>query len=171
MKLRTILNEIGDSAKVYDYDKSSIPKIQDTSDDSDDYPIYFRTDKNTEYKVTIFTVIADDNRFGVEVYFRTNDLRGRGSYSDQTNRYELFSVMATISDIVLNTVKKNRGKINFIQFSPTKTENDKDATPVDETQRGKLYMTYVKSKLSAAGIDYSYSAKGDKIFINILGTN
>ena len=79
--------------------------------------------------------------------------------------------MATISDIVLNTLKKNPGKIKFIQFSPTKTENDKSSTPADETQRAKLYLAYVKSKLSSAGIDYSHSVKGDKIFINILGTN
>ena len=79
--------------------------------------------------------------------------------------------MATISDIVLNTLKKNPGKIKFIQFSPTKTENDKSSTPADETQRAKLYLAYVKSKLSSAGIDYSHSVKGEHIFTLFLLTN
>lgn len=165
MKLRTILNEIGDSAKVYDYDKYSLPQISDKSRDGNYYKIKFSTNKGTDYLVQMFVWFDDDDRLGLEVDFKT--IGGDQSYYSQTNKYEMFSVMATISDMVVNTIKDNLGKIKFIRFSPTKTENDRYTTPLDQTQRGKLYMAYVKSKFSDAGIDYSYSVKGDEIIIDI----
>ena len=167
MKLRTILNEIGDSIKVYDYDKYSLPQIGDKARDGNVYKVNFVTDKGTKYIVQMFVRFVGRNELGIEVEFKTAE-DGYDAYSTQTNRYEVFSVMATISDILLNTLKDNSDKIKFIEFSPTKTENDRYTTPADKTQRGKLYLAYVKSKLSTEGIPYKVQSDGETVIIKLF---
>lgn len=167
MKLRAILNEIGDSIKVYDYDKYSLPQITDKSRDGNRYIVNFTTDKGTKYIVQMFVRSGPRDSLGFEIEFRTAE-DGYDAYSTQTNRYEVFSVMATISDILLNTLKDNSDKIKFIEFSPTKTENDRYTTPADKTQRGKLYLAYVKSKLSSEGIPYKVQSDGETVIIKLF---
>ena len=134
IKFIDILNEIGEgNANSYPYtslyfDASGIFK--------------FITDSNLKYKLTLSIKI---NALEIEFGIDTGNLNDHS----ETNRGELFKVMATIFKIVFNYVK-DHSEIKYIRWNPKQKENRLDN--IKPNQRDELYKKYILKYIPNAKI-------------------
>lgn len=142
MKLRPIyeqiISEIGDSSsKIFPYSTAQLPAWSKSDmTGSETSTISFKTDQDTDYEVYLQ---CDDGWMQVDFKIKGND------YNHISNKYELFSVMSTITDIVKRMIILNP-TLNGIQFKPANKGGA--AGTDDKNQREKLYKVFAEKTLS-----------------------
>jgi hypothetical protein len=147
-----LLQEIGDASKA---PYSPIDTISDTDDEreygfstsEDPSGIRYQVNVVTFYRGPMDPVIA-------RVNFGTITDDGDINYDTQTNKNDIYRVMATIVSIVKRDLKSNHADI--IEFSPTKRtvkQNSKRAkagiqvdTDLMNNARTQLYLRYIKGQ-------------------------
>tara|TARA_R100001480_G_scaffold29252_10_gene39760 strand:+ start:944 stop:1459 length:516 start_codon:yes stop_codon:yes gene_type:complete len=138
-----LILEIGDGgSKPYKYKltrSDSGPYFKDY------YMIYeFVTDLGTRYEV-MFEIDEDFSKDGewqiMKIEFGVVDVKGL-DYSVETNKGELFRVMATIVDITKKILKK-RKNIKTLTFTGAKTKKGSK----DDQRRNNLYMAYIRRNI------------------------
>ena len=139
LKNNPLLVEIGDGgSKPYNYTLAR-------EDVDEDFGFYFRlyefvTDLGTHYEVS-FEIEEDFSKDEpwefMNIEFGVNEKDGGGvSYKVETNKGEVFRVMATIVDITKNILKERR-RIKTLTFSSSKKDED-------DQRRNNLYMAYIR---------------------------
>jgi len=139
LKNNPLLVEIGDGgSKPYNYTLAR-------EDVDEDFGFYFRlyefvTDLGTHYEV-MFEIEEDFSKDEpwefMNIEFGVNEKDGGGvSYKVETNKGEVFRVMATIVDITKNILKERR-RIKTLTFSSSKKDED-------DQRRNNLYMAYIR---------------------------
>lgn len=145
MKLKQILKEIGDStSKIYKYNESQLPnwsKVDMEYGVAGDN-VQFITDSGIKYEVNFE---CTDN-------IMRSDFRVIGQpITFQPNKGELYSVMATITDMNLKILKKYPNIVG-IEYKPAKTKDNNDGI-----QRDKLYKIYISKQLQKIGKSVEFS--------------
>ena len=139
LKNNPLLVEIGDGgSKPYNYTLAR-------EDVDEDFGFYFRlyefvTDLGTHYEVS-FEIEEDFSKDEpwefMNIEFGVDKKDGGGvSYKVETNKGEVFRVMATIVDITKNILKERR-RIKTLTFSSSKKDED-------DQRRNNLYMAYIR---------------------------
>ena len=139
IKLTNILLEIGEgTAKPYKY---KLTRTESDPDFGDYFRLYeFVTDLGTHYEVT-FEIEEDFSKDEpwefMNIEFGVDEKDGGGvSYKVETNKGEVFRVMATIVDIT-KKILKERENIKQLTFTGSKKDED-------DNRRNNLYMAYIK---------------------------
>jgi hypothetical protein len=139
IKLKNILLEIGEgTAKPYKY---KLTRTESDPDFGDYFRLYeFVTDLGTHYEV-MFEIEEDYSKDEpwefMNIEFGVDEKDGGGvSYKVETNKGEVFRVMATIVDIT-KSILKERKNIKQLTFSGSKKNED-------DNRRNNLYMAYIK---------------------------
>ena len=142
IKLKNILLEIGEgTAKPYKY---KLTRTESTPGFGDYFKLYeFVTDLGTYYEVS-FEIEEDFSKDEpwefMNIEFGVDEKDGEGvDYNGETNKGELFRVMATIVEIT-KEILKERKNIKTLTFSGAKKD-------VDDNRRNKLYMAYIKKHI------------------------
>jgi hypothetical protein len=142
IKLKNILLEIGEgTAKPYKY---KLTRTESDPDFGDYFRLYeFVTDLGTHYEV-MFEIEEDFSKDEpwefMNIEFGVDEKDGGGvDYKVETNRGEVFRVMATIVDIT-KSILKERKNIKTLTFSGAKKDED-------DNRRNKLYMAYIKKHI------------------------
>ena len=151
--LKEIINEIGDGgSKPYKY---KLTRTESNPDFGDYFRLYeFVTDLGTHYEVT-FEIEEDYSKDEpwefMNIEFGVDEKDGGGvSYKVETNKGEVFRVMATIVDIT-KKILKERKNIKTLTFSGTKKDED-------DNRRNNLYMAYIKKHIpNIKNIDVGFS--------------
>ena len=145
--LYDVISEIGEgTAKPYNY------KL--TREEGDDMLYEFVTDLGTHYEVT-FEIEEDFSKDEpwefMNIEFGVDEKDGGGvDYKVETNKGELFRVMATIVAIT-KEILKERKNIKTLTFSGAKKDED-------DNRRNKLYMAYIKKHIpNVKNIDVGWS--------------
>ena len=112
----------------------------------------FTTDKGTQYEVEIeFQLYPSEDPFQlqVEINFWTSNKGDRNKEMELTNKHELFSVMATVTDICLHWVNlwDKHFYMKGIHIEPKREEDDYGIDPTD-SRRGRIYLQYIRKQLS-----------------------
>jgi hypothetical protein len=134
--LYDVISEIGEgTAKPYNY------KL--TREEGDDMLYEFVTDLGTHYEVT-FEIEEDFSKDEpwefMNIEFGVDEKDGGGvSHNIETNKGELFRVMATIVDIT-KKILKERENIKTLTFSGSKKYED-------DNRRNNLYMAYIRKNI------------------------
>jgi len=142
IKLKNILLEIGEgTAKPYKY---KLTRTESDPDFGDYFRLYeFVTDLGTHYEV-MFEIEEDYSKDEpwefMNIEFGVDEKDGGGvSYKVETNRGEVFRVMATIVDIT-KKILKERKNIKTLTFSGAKKDEG-------DNRRNNLYMAYIKKHI------------------------
>lgn len=142
IKLKNILLEIGEgTAKPYKY---KLTRTESDPDFGDYFRLYeFVTDLGTHYEV-MFEIEEDFSKDEpwefMNIEFGVDEKDGGGvDYKVETNKGEVFRVMATIVDIT-KSILKERKNIKTLTFSGAKKDED-------DNRRNKLYMAYIKKHI------------------------
>ena len=142
IKLKNILLEIGDGgSKPYKY---KLTRTESDPDFGDYFRLYeFVTDLGTHYEV-MFEIEEDYSKDEpwefMNIEFGVDEKDGGGvSYKVETNKGEVFRVMATIVDIT-KSILKERKNIKQLTFSGAKKSED-------DNRRNNLYMAYIKKHI------------------------
>ena len=142
IKLKNILKEIGEgTAKPYKY---KLTRTESDPDFGDYFRLYeFVTDLGTHYEV-MFEIEEDFSKDEpwefMNIEFGVDEKDGGGvDYKVETNRGEVFRVMATIVEIT-KEILKERKNIKTLTFSGAKKDED-------DNRRNKLYMAYIKKHI------------------------
>jgi hypothetical protein len=156
IKLINLL-EIGDSsAQKYNWSLNS-------KDDKDDYTIMeygFTTDSKIKYFVMLVVgnePLVSFNDYEMTVSFGVGSKPSikakvgmtKPSFTKVVNKGELFRVMATVIDIVKNTIsvmKEEDRPIKYIIFKPEK-EKETETGFEQSNQRLQLYLAYIKKNM------------------------
>jgi phosphopantetheine adenylyltransferase len=174
------LNEIGDaSSKIFNYKKIEGPKpdffrrvVDANKEDVDFNVIYeFETDLGTLYKVELeceYYSLSMNRDYGVkggtgdDLEVEINFYADGDQRMTSTNKGEQYSVMATITDIIINWINEwdKYFYINYIWIEP-KVENDEEDKDAINSQRGRLYKAYLEKSLSKLNKDYKIYQKTD----------
>jgi hypothetical protein len=181
IKLKNILNEIGEgSAKPYKWKADHKTKMAFGMDVTD-YSYVWETDSGLEYVLTIETVPVEGKgywnaNFGPYGWSHSlhSPTTGRQirppqrvpDYETETNRGELFNIMATIVDAFKDFIKKEKKSydtddawgLEVIEYEGAKAEGAKS------NQRNKLYAAYIKKHLPNATIKNIHGDKMQIIF-------
>ena len=143
LKNNPLLVEIGDGgSKPYSY-KLTREEVNDP-DFGFNYRLYeFVTDLDTHYEV-MFDIEEDFSKDGewetMNIEYGVDEKDGGGvDYKVETNKGELFRVMATIVDIT-KEILKERKNIKTLTFSGAKKD-------VNDNRRNNLYMAYIKKHI------------------------
>jgi len=158
IKLKEIVQEIGDAGtKIYPYSK--VKELYWKTEYA------FTTDLKTEY---IVKFDIDDNMADVSFFTKeSTELARRGEIStvflSSTNKGEMFSVMATITQIVKEFLDENE-TIERLVISPSKESDEDD-------RRFKLYMAYINKQLDSSKFDVEISKRGTYRDIEITRKN
>ena len=176
IKLQNILFEIGEgSAKPYSISKSHT-KTKHWGIKATNFDYRWKTKSGFHYSLDITATppdlidphegIPEEDRGGYTIAFgpfkmgpQLYGIDGRpvgGSTKRidteiQTNKYELFSIMATIVKAFkdfMKQAKKTDWGLKAAYFEPSKTQGDARS----DSQRRKLYLAYVKKHLKGAKI-------------------
>ena len=137
--IKEIINEIGDGgSKPYNYTLTR-------EEVDEDFGFYFRlyefvTDLDTHYEV-MFEIEEDFSKDeeweSMNIEFGVDEKDGGGvSYKVETNKGEVFRVMATIVDIT-KKILKERKNIKTLTFTGSKKDGN-------DNRRNKLYMAYIR---------------------------
>tara|TARA_Y100000593_G_scaffold94906_1_gene197097 strand:- start:2083 stop:2616 length:534 start_codon:yes stop_codon:yes gene_type:complete len=175
IKLKNILNEIGEgSAKPYKWKADHKTKMS-FGIDVTDYEYVWETDSGLEYVMTIETTPVEGQghwsaafgpyKWSDAIY----DLQGRklrepgrsAEYETETNRGELFNIMATIVDVFKDFMKQAENSewgLKAVEYEGSKAEDAKS------NQRNKLYAAYIKKHLPNATIRNIHGDKMEIIF-------
>lgn len=142
IKLKNILLEIGEgTAKPYKY---KLTRTESDPDFGDYFRLYeFVTDLGTHYEV-MFEIEEDFSKDEpwefMNIEFGVDEKDGGGvDYKVETNKGEVFRVMATIVDITKKILKK-RKNIKTLTFTGAKTKKGSK----DDQRRNNLYMAYIR---------------------------
>jgi hypothetical protein len=140
IKLKNILLEIGEgTAKPYKY---KLTRTESDPDFGDYFRLYeFVTDLDTHYEV-MFEIEEDYSKDEpwefMNIEYGVDEKDGGGiDYKVETNKGELFRVMATIVDIT-KSILKERKNIKQLVFTGAKNRGE------DDQRRNKLYMAYIR---------------------------
>ena len=176
IKLKNILNEIGEgSAKPYSISKSHSKRLV-YGIKAINFDYRWKTKSGYEYSLDITATppdlvdphdgIQDDQKGGYTIAFGPMKMGNQFYGTDgqpvgtpqkdmdtqtQTNRGELFSIMATIVKAFkefMKQAKKTDWGLKAAYFEPSKTQGDAKS----DSQRRKLYLAYVKKHLKGAKI-------------------
>ena len=166
-----LINEIGDASRkpfkwklppeysdvYYNSPEDFMKAFKKDREDDYGYTMYqFTTDKGTNYEVE-FNFEIYQERFGdtpqlqVEIDFYTSDKQGKRNLTqDMTHKNEIFPVMATVVDIVVDWINQ-WDKVFYmrrIDITPKREDDAADygVDPVD-SRRGKLYLHFIKKQL------------------------
>lgn len=131
-----VLKEIGEgNIEPYDYNLRSIGGM---------YNAKFKTLDNDIYIVNV--VVNGDNLL--------IDFNTLNSGFSETNKFEQYKVMGTISKIILEVVKKEPS-IHKIAFAAEKVKSKQSKSGKDMidngSKRGNLYIAYIKNQLNKIG--------------------
>lgn len=163
MKLRKlfeqILNELGDSAKLYSFSESQIPKWNDDDLVLGSMKKIFFVDKfNQKYIVEL----EPKYKF-LDVGFK---ISGEG-YDQQTGKFDVLSIMNTVSEIVKYTIKQNPGFLG-IRYTPSA----KGMSSIDPGDRGesrdKLYKYYITKKIKELGMNTEFIKSGGTTLVKFI---
>ena len=142
IKLKNILLEIGEgTAKPYKY---KLTRTESDPDFGDYFKLYeFVTDLGTHYEV-MFEIEEDYSKDEpwefMNIEFGVDEKDGGGvDYKVETNKGELFRVMATIVDIT-KKILKERKNIKTLTFTGSKDDDD-------DNRRNNLYMAYIRKHI------------------------
>jgi len=182
IKLKNILLEIGEgSAKPYKWKADHKTKMAFGMDVTD-YEYVWETDSGLEYVLTIVPIPVEGQghwhaafgpfKMGPSLHspITGRQLRGpqkRVDYETETNRGELFNIMATIVDAFKDFIKKEYTSyedpddawgLKSVEYEGSKAEDAKS------NQRNKLYAAYIKKHLPNATIRNIHGDKMEILF-------
>ena len=142
------LFEIGDtSAKKYKYKIKG--KIDDMSEFNKRIDAKFKTESKLKYTLTVINTNS----------FLDVDFTADGEY-DETNRGEMFKVMATVVDVIENIVNSNEG-IRGVRYEPKYKGND----PNDFGEgRDRLYRRFIEKSIKRLGKSIKFTQQGGTVF-------
>ena len=137
--------EIGDSSsKKYKYKING--KFEDMSEFDKRLYATFKTESKLEYTLTIINI----NSF-LDVDFTAN-----GEY-DETNKGEMFKIMATVVDVIENIINNSEG-IRGIRYEPKSKEKDSGAG------RDRLYRIFMEKSIKRLGKSIKFVQQGGTVF-------
>ena len=176
IKLKNILREIGEgSAKPYKWKADHKTKMAFGMDVTD-YEYVWETDSGLQYVLTIETVPVEGigywnaafgpYKLGDSLHSPITGRQIRGpqkkvDYETETNRGELFNIMATIVDAFKDFMKKEENSewgLKSVEYEGAKAEDAKS------NQRNKLYAAYIKKHLPNATIRNIHGDKMEILF-------
>lgn len=138
-----LICEIGEAAvRGYDANFSKLANITQ---------YLFSTESNLDYAVTMYLI--DKTNFSIDFEVLTES--GADSTA-VTNRGELFRVMSTVIECIYHYIKTNVNEghaelpISFT-FDPVKKDEEQEK-PATKTQRGKLYLAFVRKLIPSAHV-------------------
>jgi hypothetical protein len=142
------INEIGDSsAKKYQYDING--KFNKMGDNDSRLYAKFESDSGLEYTLTVINI----NKF-LDVDFSVD-----GEWPE-TNRGEMFSVMATVTDVIENILTKSED-IRGIRYEPKgKTSSNKDQGKGRDT----LYRAFITNSAKKIKKSVDFVQQGGTVF-------
>lgn len=138
-----VINEIGEAtSKPYDITKHI--------DFDDTLMSQFKTDSGLLYEVNCQIIL---NALDIDFKIKNN---GMDNYPE-TNKNELFRVMATIFSIVFNYLKDHTN-IRYIRYNAKSKNGD-----INSNQRDKLYRRYIQKHVP----DATFNEAGGTVFAKI----
>lgn len=144
------LFEIGDrSAKPYKYKVNG--KIKYMSKLNERIYIYFTTDSGLKYTLTMINI----NMF-LDIDFTVD-----GEYPE-TNKGEMFKIMATISENV-ESVLKNNPEIRGLRYEPKAKSDQNDFGKSRDT----LYRMFIKNSIKTLNKSVEFIQQGGTVFAMI----
>lgn len=139
------LFEIGDSsAKKYKYKIKG--RIDDMSEFNKRIDAKFKTESKLKYTLTVINTNS----------FLDVDFTADGEY-EETNRGEMFKVMATVVDVIENIINSNEG-IRGVRYEPKYKGNDFGEG------RDRLYRLFIKKSIKRLGKSIKFTQQGGTVF-------
>ena len=191
IKLKDILqeniNEIGDAGMrirpwKFDGAKSDYRSAKEFKDFVARYPeddefdgqswYKFTTKQGTDYEVSIEYIWMDSPKYrGGFIYQANVDFYAEGKYDgymdksmSMTNKGEVFEVMATITDIVVDWINEwsKEFYIDMITIEPKLEEPERDMLhapgfKADMSKRGRLYKAYIQKQIKKLDGKYLFA--------------
>ena len=137
--------EIGDSSsKKYKYKING--KLNDMSEFNKRLYATFKTESKLEYTLTVINI----NSF-LDVDFTAN-----GEY-EETNRGEMFRIMATVVDVIENIINNNT-EIRGIRYEPKSKAEDSGEG------RDRLYRIFMEKSIKRLGKSIKFVQQGGTVF-------
>lgn len=147
--LEEVMSEIGDTSNIETYRTSWETTFN--SYDEKNYIVTFTTENDTKYKVNIFTRKADEEEdWTMDIEFGVQKEGGSYDFDAIVNKGEIYKVMATVVEIVKETLimfKRKKNHIKEIIIEPSKNfEGD--------TRRTALYKAFIEKNMPAGSEVY-----------------
>jgi hypothetical protein len=138
--------EIGDSSsKKYKYKING--KFSEMSEFDKRVYVKFKTESKLEYTLTVININS----------FLDIDFTADGEYNE-TNRGEMFSIMATIMDVIERILGENTGIIRGFRYEPKEKAND------EGLGRDRLYRIFIEKSMKRQGKSISFTQQGGTVF-------
>jgi len=139
------LFEIGDSSsKKYKYNING--KFDDMSEFNKRLYVKFKTESKLDYSITVININS----------FLDIDFTADGEYNE-TNKGEMFKIMATVMDVVENILNNNKG-IRGIRYEPKSKGTDKG------DGRDRLYRIFMEKSIKRLGKSIKFTQQGGTVF-------
>jgi hypothetical protein len=137
--------EIGDSSsKKYKYTLNG--KLDDMSEFNKRLYASFKTESGLEYTLTVININS----------FLDVDFTADGEYAE-TNKGEMFRIMATVVDVVETILNSNEG-IRGIRYEPKASGSDKG------DGRDRLYRIFMEKSIKRLGKSIKFVQQGGTVF-------
>jgi len=137
--------EIGDSSsKKYKYKING--KFDNMSEFDKRLYVTFKTESGLEYTLTVININS----------FLDVDFTADGEYNE-TNRGEMFRIMATVVDVV-ETILNSNGGIRGIRYEPKESGADKG------DGRDRLYRIFMEKSIKRLGKSIKFVQQGGTVF-------
>jgi hypothetical protein len=141
-EILNIVHEVGEgTAKIYDWRFEREIKLVRSGERV--YKYVFDSE-NIDYVVTFNTYTIDvgggKKKKGVAVTFYADDSGSFANYEKSTNLNELYNVMATVMDIILDFMQIH-DDVEILLISPSKAFED-------DNRRANLYRAYINKNIS-----------------------
>jgi hypothetical protein len=137
--------EIGDSSsKKYKYKING--KLNDMSEFNKRLYATFKTESKLEYTLTVININS----------FLDVDFTADGEY-DETNKGEMFKIMATIVDVI-ETILNTNNNIRGIRYEPKSKGNDSGES------RDRLYRIFLEKSIKRLGKSIKFVQQGGTVF-------
>jgi len=137
--------EIGDSSsKKYKYTLNG--KFDNMSEFDKRLYALFKTESGLEYTLTVININS----------FLDVDFTADGEYAE-TNKGEMFRIMATVVDVIENIFSKNTG-IRGIRYEPKASGSDRG------DGRDRLYRIFMEKSVKRLGKSIKFVQQGGTVF-------
>jgi hypothetical protein len=148
IKLLDILKEIGDaSSQPYKFEFYGSPYDEER---------YYGFE-TSHYPYSVHITNYEDNEIEISFFVPNEKDPDQERYDIETNRGDLFKIMATVVAIVKQDLKTHP-EVDTLIFTPVKKQG-----AIDNSSRANLYLRYVKHSYPGAKVE----SNGDEIIVKI----
>lgn len=153
-----ILLEIGDSAKIYSFSESQIPEWNTDLVFGSMKKVFFLDKFNQRYIVEL----EPKYKF-LDVGFKISG----EEYDQETKKFDVLSIMNTVSEIVKFTIQKNTEFLG-IRFTPSAKGMSSINTGDKGESRDKLYRYYITKKIKELGMNTEFIKSGGTTIVKFI---